>query len=228
MTHTPEQPEPSTQSIRAARVLLVDDHPLVRRGLAAVIGGEDDLEVCGEAETVLAAMQMVRTEAPDLVVTDLSLGDGNGLELVKRLRAQDPDLKILVCSMHDERLFAQRALGAGANGYIGKEQATAHVVEAIRHTLSGRTWLSDAMTDLALNGALRTVAGDNGVAGLTDRELAVFELIGRGMGPSQIALQIHLSVKTIETHREKIKRKLGLRSGAELTRRAMQWVTEQI
>ena len=227
MSQKPAISERAELSPRAARVLVVDDHPLVRRGLASVIGGEHDLEVCGEAETIVGALQVARSESPDLVVTDLSLADGNGLELVKRLRAQSPELKILVCSMHDERLFAQRALAAGANGYIGKEQATAHVVEAIRHTLAGRIWLSDAMTDMALNGALRGAAGENAVAGLTDRELAVFELIGRGLGPSQIAMQIHLSVKTVETHREKIKRKLGLRTGAELTRRAMQWITEQ-
>ncbi len=212
----------------AARVLIVDDHPLVRRGIASVIDAEPDLRVCAEAESIAEALSRIRAVAPDLVIVDLSLADGSGLELVKRLRAQDAALKILVCSMHDEQLFAPRALAAGANGYIGKEQATEHVVDAVRHVLAGRTWLSEDMTERALSGVSRGAAdfARNPMESLSDRELEVFELIGRGYGPSQIAEQIHLSVKTVETHREKIKRKLGLRSGVELVRRALQWVTE--
>ena len=211
-----------------ARVMIVDDHPLVRRGIASVIDGEPDLRVCCEADSIADALQRVRGAYPDLLIVDLSLGDGSGLDLVKRLRAQDSRLKILVCSMHDEQLFAQRALAAGANGYIGKEQATEFVVDAVRHVLGGRTWLSRDMTERALAGLTRGQAdfARDPVGSLSDRELEVFELIGRGCGPSQIAEQIHLSVKTVETHREKIKRKLGLRSGVELTRRALQWVTE--
>ena len=219
----------SEKAASAARVMIVDDHPLVRRGIASVIDSEADLRVCCEADSIADALQRVRDGRPDLLIVDLSLGDGSGLDLVKRLRAQDPHLKILVCSMHDEQLFAQRALAAGANGYIGKEQATEHVVDAVRHVLDGRTWLSRDMTERALSGVTRGQAdfARDPVGSLSDRELEVFELIGRGCGPSQIAEQIHLSVKTVETHREKIKRKLGLRSGVELTRRALQWVTER-
>lgn len=212
-----------------AAIVIVDDHPLVRLGLAGVINGEPDMQVCGEAASAAAAVEVLQRTAADLVITDLSLTDGNGLDLVKRLRARDPHIKILVCSMHDETLFAHRALQAGANGYIGKEEATQHVAQAIRDTLAGKTWLSETMTQRAINGVGQGTAAltADPVASLSDRELEVFEMIGRGLGPSQIALQIHLSVKTIETHREKIKRKLNLSSGSELLRRAMQWVNDK-
>ncbi|WP_018914166.1 response regulator transcription factor [Thiomonas sp. FB-6] len=223
----PEQDAPSagTQS-HPWRILIVDDHPLVRMGLRSLLEAESDLRVCAEAGSVAEAMATARKHHPDLVITDLSLGDGNGLELIKRLLAQHAELRVLVCSMHDEKLFALRALAAGACGYVGKEHAGRHVVEAVRHALAGHIWLSQSMTDQALsNGGARPPT--DAVASLTDRELAVFELIGRGMGPSQIAAQIHLSVKTVETHREKIKKKLNLQSGGDLTRSAMQWVERQ-
>ena len=211
---------------RPWNILIVDDHPLVRMGLRSLLEAESDLRVCAEAGSVAEALATARRHQPDLVITDLSLGDGNGLELIKRLLAQHAGLRVLVCSMHDEKLFALRALAAGACGYVGKEQAGRHVVEAVRHGLAGHVWLSREMTDQALsNGSARTPS--DAVAGLTDRELAVFELIGRGLRPSQIAAQIHLSVKTVETHREKIKKKLSLQSAGELTRSAMQWVERQ-
>lgn len=211
-----------------SRILLVDDHPLVRVGMVAVIGAESDLHVCGETDSITEALELVRSSRPDLIVLDLSLRDGNGLELIKRLHAHGDAPKMLVCSMHDEALFAPRALTAGANGYISKDEATAHLVDAIRHTLAGKIWLSRAMTERILRGVARgePVFEDDAVGRLTDRELTVFELIGHGLGPTQIAQKIHLSVKTVETHREKIKRKLHLTNGSELIRRAMQWVTE--
>ncbi|WP_297909706.1 response regulator transcription factor [Thiomonas sp.] len=226
--------DPSSDQDRPAKgavaqpwnILIVDDHPLVRMGLRSLLEAESDLRVCAEAGSVAEALAIVRKQQPDLVITDLSLGDGNGLELIKRLLAQHAGLRVLVCSMHDEKLFALRALAAGACGYVGKEQAGRHVVEAVRHGLAGHVWLSREMTDQALSkGSARAPA--DAVASLTDRELAVFELIGRGMRPSQIASQIHLSVKTVETHREKIKKKLSLQSAGELTRSAMQWVERQ-
>jgi DNA-binding NarL/FixJ family response regulator len=211
---------------RPWNILIVDDHPLVRMGLRSLLEAESDLRVCAEAGSVAEALATARKHQPDLVITDLSLGDGNGLELIKRLLAQHPGMRVLVCSMHDEKLFALRALAAGACGYVGKEQAGRHVVEAVRHGLAGHVWLSREMTDQALsNGGVR--APSDAVTSLTDRELAVFELIGRGMRPSQIATQIHLSVKTVETHREKIKKKLNLQTAGELTRSAMQWVERQ-
>ena len=211
------------------RILVVDDHPLVRAGLASLIKGEADMEVCGETGDISAALELVRTQSPDLVTVDLSLADGNGLELVKRLVASHSEIKILVCSMHDEALFAYRALKAGAMGYIGKEQATTHVIDAIRQVLKGKIWLSADMTERALQGLANGKADATAatVDRLSDRELEIFGLIGRGMGPSEIAEQLHLSVKTIETHRENIKKKLNLRSGSELTRLAMQWALEQ-
>jgi DNA-binding NarL/FixJ family response regulator len=211
------------------RVLIVDDHPLVRTGLAALIAGEPDLEVCGESGSFSGALELVRETVPDLAIVDLSLAEGSGLELVRRLTAHPSRTRVLVCSMHEESLFAQRALHAGAHGYINKEEATSHVIEAIRQVLAGKVYLSGRMTERLL----QSVAGSHRPQGapslhdLSDRELEVFGLIGRGLSASRIAEQLHLSVKTVEAHRAKIKQKLNLSSGSELTRCAVQWVLEQ-
>jgi DNA-binding NarL/FixJ family response regulator len=208
-----------------ARILIVDDHPLVRAGFEALIGGEPDLEVCGEAEGYAEALRLADELEPDAAIVDLSLADGSGLELVKRLHARHPTTRLLVCSMHDESLFAARVLKAGARGYVNKQEATGHVVQAVREVLDGGIYLSPAMTERVRQ---RTTAdAPTSVEGLTDRELEVFSLIGKGVGTAQIATQLHLSVKTVETHREKIKRKLNLASGSELARYAVQWVLEQ-
>ncbi len=214
------------ESIR--RILIVDDHPLVRAGLASLIDGESDLEVCGQTDTVREAQDLIRRKQPDLAVIDLSLSDGNGLGLVKWLKAHHSGVKALVCSMHDEVLFSQRALNAGALGYINKQEATTDVVDAIRHVLRGKVWLSEIMTERMLQYIADgpSVLQVGSVASLSDRELEVFGLIGQGLGPTQIAEQLHLSVKTIETYREKIKKKLDLKSASELIRCAMQWVLE--
>lgn len=211
------------------RILIVDDHPLVQVGLSSLIEGEPDLQICGKTGKISEALELVRSTAPDLATIDLSLADGNGLDLVKRLRTGHGAVRTLVCSMHDEALFAYRALKAGAMGYIGKEEATTQVVEAIRQVLAGKVWLSANMTERVLHGISDGGAGSTApiIDSLSDRELEVFSLIGRGVGPSRIAEQLHLSVKTVETHRENIKKKLHLRSGSELTRRAMQWTLEQ-
>jgi len=214
---------------RKQRILIVDDHPLVRAGLAALIGDEPDLEVCGESGTFAEALDMVRQTGPDLAIVDLSLADRSGLELVKRLRSTQTGVAVLVCSMHEESLFAQRALNAGARGYIKKDEATANVISAIRCVLSGKVYLSERMTERMLQGMARAGPGKGlaSIHDLTDRELEVFSLIGRGLPVSRIAAQLHLSVKTIEAHREKIKRKLNLNSASELTSRAVQWTLEQ-
>lgn len=211
------------------RLLLVDDHPLVRFGLSRLIDDEPDLEICGETGKISEALELARSKGPDLVIVDLSLSDGNGLDLVKRLHAHYDNVKILVCSMHDESLFSQRAINAGARGYINKQEATTHIVDAIRYVLSGRVWLSQQMTERLLLGMAEGKSEPKvaSIDNLSDRELEVFGMIGRGMGPSQIAERIHLSVKTIETHREKIKKKLNLRSGSELARWAIQWTLDQ-
>jgi DNA-binding NarL/FixJ family response regulator len=210
------------------RVLLVDDHPLVRRGLADVIAREPDLEACGEAGDVAEGLAVVERTKPHVVVVDLTLKTGHGLELIEKLKSRDPDLKILVSSMHDEMLFAERVLRAGARGYISKQEPPEALIRAIRQVLRGELYLSPRMTSRLLT---RVVAGastqDDPVQGFSNRELEVYEMIGQGLTIQQIASRLHLSPKTIETHREKIKQKLNVTNSAELNRRAVQWVLER-
>lgn len=212
------------------RVVIVDDHPLLRRGLAEVLAAKPDLEPVGEAAGAAEVFKLVETTNPDLVIIDLSLEDGSGLSLVKEIKARFSHVKMLVYSMHDEALFAERALHAGASGYIRKQEPTDVVIQAIRHVLQGNVYLSDAMTKRMLNkhvGAEHEPT-ENKVAQLSDRELQVFELIGEGLGTRQVAEKLHLSIKTIESYRESIKRKLDLNTSNELTRHAVQWLLEQI
>ncbi|MBK5969961.1 MULTISPECIES: response regulator [Thiorhodovibrio] len=213
----------------ARRVLIVDDHPLVRAGLSAVINQESDLFVCGEAGTAREAMELVQHTQADIVILDLTLPDGSGLDLIKRLTKLPGCPRLLVCSIHEESLFAQRALAAGASGYINKQEATTLVVTAIRKVLSGSNYLSEGMTQFLLRQLTGRVTNDSqaSVDSLTAREVEVFMLIGKCLSASKIAEQLHLSVKTIETHRAKIKRKLNLATSGELTRYAVQWVLEQ-
>jgi DNA-binding NarL/FixJ family response regulator len=211
-----------------ARILIVDDHPLMRVGLASILRAEPDLLVCGEADTLKLAAQLVRSQRPDLVILDLSLGDGNGMDLIKRLKRQEPSIKILVCSIHDEILFAERAINAGALGYINKHQAVEKVTEAVRQTLAGKVYLSMAIRERVDVRHSSQIAGNlPAISELSDRELEVFELIGSGLSTTKIAERLHLSTKTVESHREKIKRKLHLESAAELVRYAVQWQLEQ-
>ncbi|MCG6942546.1 MAG: response regulator transcription factor [Thiohalocapsa sp.] len=211
-----------------SRILIVDDHPLVRAGLRSLIDAEPDLTICAEVSNVRDAVEVARAEAPDLVLVDISLDDGNGIELIKRLKVHNPDLKMLVCSMHDESLFAERAINAGARGYVNKHQVTEQVLEAIRQVLAGRIYLSEKMVERVINGfAKKKDGGASSIEDLSDRELEVFGLIGQGLSTSKIAERLHLSVKTVETHREKIKRKLQLATGGELVRHAVQWHMEQ-
>jgi DNA-binding NarL/FixJ family response regulator len=209
-------------------VLLVDDHPLVRRGLAEVISRESDMETCGEAGDVSEALGEVERCKPDIVVVDLTLKTGHGLELLERLKAHAPNLKTLVSSMHDETLFAERVLRAGARGYVTKQEPPEVLVRAIRQVLRGELYLSPRMTSRLLN---RVVVGastqEDPVQTLSNREVEVYEMIGQGLTIQQIASRLHLSPKTIETHREKIKQKLNVKSSAELNRRAVQWVIER-
>lgn len=211
------------------RILIVDDHPLVRAGIAALIEGEPGLEVCGGTGTFHEALTLLRHTVPDLAIVDISLAHGSGLELVKRLSRSQPNIRVLVCSMHEESLFAQRAINAGAMGYINKQEATAHVIDAIRQVLAGKIYLSRRMAECMTYRQPDTgsAAGLCSVRDLTDRELEVFSLIGRGFSTSQIAEQLHISGKTVESHRENIKKKLDMRSSSELIRYAAQWVYEQ-
>ena len=221
--------EQASGRTRKSRALIVDDHPVVRRGLAQLIDREPNLQVCGEAGTVREALQAVADLDPDVVVVDVVLKSGSGIELVKDIKARRPDLPVLVLSMHDESLFAERALRAGARGYIMKQEATDKLLEAIRRVLGGEIYLSDGMASRMLQSFVGSRAGESGSAleSLTDRELEVFQMIGRGLTTRQIAHDIHLSVKTIETHREHIKRKLGLRNATELLQHATWWVQTQ-
>ena len=211
-----------------AKILIVDDHPIVREGLTARIARQPDLKVCGEAEDVLDALEKVKATQPDLVIVDLSLKSGQGLDLIKRIKAKAPDTKMLVSSMYDEALYAERSLRAGAMGYINKQELSEKIIDAIRRVLAGKMYLSPLMTERLLQ---RAVGGGAQLPGplvetLSDRELEIFKLIGKGMTTRQIAGDLHLSVKTVETHRENIKSKLGLPNSAELSREAVQWVME--
>ena len=211
-----------------ARILIVDDHPIVRQGLKLLVANEPDLEVCAESDSMAGAIEEFRRHSPDLVIVDLSLNDGSGIELIKELRALRDDVKILVSSMHDENLYAERVLRAGGMGYINKVTATEGVISAIRHVLSGKIYLSPTMTDRML---CRTVGANDdmrqsSIDTLSDRELEVFQMIGEGLTTRQIAQKLDLSPKTVETYRENIKTKLSLKNGTELTRHAVQWVLE--
>jgi DNA-binding NarL/FixJ family response regulator len=217
-----------SNSKQRKRILIVDDHPVVREGLAARISAQADLEVCGEAEDVEQALAEFAATAPDLVIVDISLKTGHGLELIKQIKTRDPKAKALVISAYDESIYAERALRAGALGYIGKQECRENVIVAIRTVLDGRRYLSPQTTDrlvgLAVDGhASQTLVPTEN---LTDREMEVFQLIGQGRTTSAIANQLHLSPHTVESHRAKIKTKLKLSSGAELTRQAIQWVME--
>jgi DNA-binding NarL/FixJ family response regulator len=212
-----------------ARILIVDDHPVVRNGLRMLIDDEPDLIVCGEAGDADEAIRVLDAKKPDLVIVDLSLKGSSGLELIKRIKSRTVTSKMLVSSMFDESLYAERVLNAGALGYVSKQEAMEKVVEAIRCVLSGRVYLSAAMSDRMLHRLARDQKAPerSPVETLSDRELEVFELIGRGRTTAEIANQLHLSVKTVETHREKVKAKLGLKSAAELYQYAVRWVVEQ-
>ncbi len=208
------------------RILIVDDHPIVRQGLAELVNHEVDLAVCGQAEDSHEAMGAVRELEPDTVVVDISLKETSGLELIKDIHSQYPDLPVLALSMHDETLYAERALRAGAMGYIMKQEATENVIVAIRKILGGEIYVSDRMASRMVR---KLVAGQaestaSPVDCLSDRELEVFHLIGKGHGTRQISERLHLSVKTIETYRAHIKDKLNLADAAELLQYAIQWL----
>lgn len=212
------------------QILIVDDHPMVRRGLSDMLSREPGLKVCAEASHAGEALEKASAARPDLIIIDLSLQEGSGLELIKQIRAQSSDVKMLVVSMHDEKLFAERALHAGAQGYINKGASPEEFIQAIRSVLKGKVYLSPQMTERVLE---RCVDQDSAelsaspIESLTDRELEVFLLIGQGLTTRQIAEHLSLSVKTIETHRDSIKQKLNVRTGAELNRQAVAWSLEQ-
>ncbi len=210
---------------RKTRVFVVDDHPIVRQGLALMINQQPDLAVCGEAEEAERALQDIGACKPDIVVIDISLNGPDGLDLLKNLRLRSPELPVLILSMHDESVYAERALRAGANGYIMKQEATEKVLIALRRILSKEIYVSDRIANRMLQHFVRGTDNEIHpvVAELSDRELEVFRLIGDGRGTRQIAEQLHLSVKTVESYQAHIKEKLSLRSARELVQHAIQW-----
>jgi DNA-binding NarL/FixJ family response regulator len=212
-----------------ARVLIVDDHPAVREALALRIGRQPDLEVCGEAADMSEALRLIADTEPDVAVVDITLKTGNGIDLIKRIKDRNDHVRILVWSMHSEVLYAERALCAGALGYVNKDQATDRIVEAVRRVLEGKVYLSEAMTERMLQravGGAREEVMRSPLDVLADRELEVFRLIGEGVKTAEIAERLHLSVKTVETYRDRIRQKLDLSDGAKLAHYATQWVLE--
>lgn len=216
-------------SSRRARVLLVDDHPLVRERLAEIINREQDLIICGDAEDRHQALQVVRTRQPDLVIVDITLKSSDGIELIRDIHARWPALLVLVVSMHDESLYAERALRAGARGYITKQEATRNILSAIRRVLSGQIYLNERIASRILSRlATPARASANTPAELlADRELQVFELTGRGLNTRQIAARLHLGVKTVETYRARIREKLDVKDPDDLLSLAISWAHRQ-
>jgi DNA-binding NarL/FixJ family response regulator len=207
------------------RVLLVDDHPIVRQGLALLIDREPDLVVCGEADGAHTAFHAITTLKPDLVILDISLTGPDGLEVLKEIRTKTSNLPVLILSMHDESIYAERAMRAGANGYIMKQEATEKMLVAIRRILQGDVYLSERLTNTMLQQYVRgaSQAKKSPLVNLTDRELEIFRLIGEGHGTRQMAEELHLSVKTIESYQAHIKEKLALRNARELVQHAIEW-----
>ena len=209
-------------------MLVVDDHPVVRQGLALRIGHEPDLEVCAEAETAAEALRAIAAHAPDVAIVDLSLKGTSGLELVKDIKVRHPKLPVLMLSIADENIYAERAIRAGAKGYLMKEEPTERILAAIRRIIGGGIYLSEAMATRLLQefAAGGPIGGRAPVNRLSDRELEVFRMIGQGHGTGEIARQLHLSTKTIETYRAHIKEKLNLQTATELLQHAIQYVQE--
>lgn len=207
------------------RVVVVDDHELLRDGIIELLATEPHLDVCGEAAGETDAMAVIHEKRPNLVIVDVALSQGNGINLVKRIKAHDESIRTIVCSMYDEGIYAERALRAGASGYVHKQAPARTVLDAIREVLAGNTYQSPRLTKRLIDGALsgRKPVGSL-IDQLTDRELEVFTLIGQGLMNAQIADQLHLSARTVETYRERLKAKLYLKTSAELNRSAVQWV----
>jgi DNA-binding NarL/FixJ family response regulator len=217
-------------SLKGARLLVVDDHPLLRDSLIKLVCSERDIVCCGEADNVADAKRLVEETKPDLMLLDLRLKSGDALDLIKSMKVEQPELKILVISQHDEMLFAERALRAGASGYVMKENATEEIFAAVRRVLAGELYFSQQVAAAAVRRSLvaKPDASRAGIERLSDRELQVFQLIGASFSTREIAEQFKLSVKTIETHRENIKQKLQLRDAAELSRRAESWAADNL
>lgn len=217
--------EPKGESV--TRILLVDDHEIVRAGMKDLIESEPDLVVCGQASGAPEAVELLRQTQPHIVILDLSLAEGSGIELAKQIKSMEPTTRVIVCSMHDEALYAERALHAGAMGYINKQEPVERILVAIRGVLEDRVVVSRRIADRILHRAARRDRKPGSpIETLSDRELQVLELIGQGMATRDIAETLHLSVKTIDSYRENLKAKLGLQSATELVRYAVAWTLD--
>jgi DNA-binding NarL/FixJ family response regulator len=218
--------KPKADPAAKTKVFLVDDHPLVREWLTQLIQRENDLVVCGEAEDTQEALAKIDETKPDIVIADITLKTTHGLELVKDLQSRMPALPVLVLSMHDESLYAERVLRAGARGYITKQEATKRILLAIRQVLGGQIYISEKMASRMVHKMVlgRAEQQKSPIERLTDRELEVFQLIGRGQGTRRIAEELHLGIKTVESYRARIKEKLKLEDGTQLLQHAIQWV----
>ena len=214
---------------RKSRIFIEDDHPIVRQGLMQMISSEPDMEICGESEDAYHALKEISQTRPDMTLLDLSLKETGGLELLKELRAQDAESRVLILSMHDESLYAERALRAGARGYVMKQEAPQVLLSAIRKVLKGEVYVSEKMSEVLLQRMVgnRKPGGMLPMDRLTDREMEVFRMIGAGQTIKEIAGKLFLSVKTIEAHREHIKDKLGFKTSAELLRFAVRNAPDQ-
>jgi DNA-binding NarL/FixJ family response regulator len=226
----PEKSHRQGEAPPRARVLIVDDHPLVREGLSAQISAQGDMTVCGEAADVDEALALLGSTKPTLIIIDLTLKTGHGLDLIRKVRQRDTqtrETKMLVLTAHEDVIFAERALRAGAHGFVSKQEAQSEVIDAIRSVLGGERYLSDEITRKLVGRAIEPQPEPAGIERLSNRELEIFQLIGRGESTRSIAEQLHLSVHTVETHRENIRGKLNLRNGAQLVQRAVKWVLEK-
>lgn len=217
-----------SETTKRCQVILVEDHPMFREHLSQLINRDLGMVVCGEADNNADALQLIQEKKPDIAIVDITLRGSSGLELIKDIKAQGLAVNVLVLSMHDEELYAERALRAGARGYITKNEASSEVVNAIRQVMAGDVYASKRMTSrlLARMGQRRSEPNVGGVATLADRELEVFQMLGRGRNTREIAHELNLGESTVETYRARIKEKLQLRSSAELYLRAGQWVRE--
>jgi len=214
---------------RKAKVMIVEDHPIFRKGLAQLINEEKDMEICGEAEDVIEARRILGREKPDMMIVDLTLKGVSGLELIKDVHERLPGIPVLVLSMHDESIYAERVLRAGAKGYIMKQEMTNKVIVAIRQVLAGKMFFSESVVEsfLGMMTGKPSASSHNPIDTLSDRELEVFTLIGKGIGRQEIGDKLNVSIKTVGTYREKIKVKLGIKSSPELVRRAVEWIQTQ-
>jgi DNA-binding NarL/FixJ family response regulator len=210
-----------------AKVLIVDDHPVVREGLVMHLATQPDLEVCGEAEDLPGALTLLESARPDVAIIDISLKNSNGIELIRRIKERGDAVRILVWSMYSENLYAERVLRAGAQGFLNKGQATHHVLDAVRAVLQGRVYVSGVIADKLLQRVVgRKTEERSGIDSLSDRELEAFQFLGEGMTTESIAEKMHVSPKTVETFRSRIKEKLGISNLTELIQRAAEWVVE--